>query len=41
MNTGNSKTNKLHKFRLTLTDKINAKDLNKNMALANLSIYHT
>ena len=41
MNTKKSKTNKSHKFRLTLTDKVNVKDLNKNMALANLSIYYT
>ena len=41
MNTENSKTNKLHKFRLTLADKLNLKDSNKNMALANLSIYYT
>ena len=36
MNTGNSKTNKLHRFRLTLADKFNLKDSNKNMALANI-----
>ena len=41
MNTGNSKTNEPHKFRLTLADKLNLKDPNKNMALANLSIYYT
>ena len=40
MNTENSKTNGLHRFRLTLTDKLNLKDPNKNMALANLSIYY-
>ena len=40
MNTEKSKTNEPHKFRLTLADKINLKDPNKNMALANLSIYH-
>ena len=39
MNTENSETNKPHKFRLTLADKL--KDPNKNMALANLSIYYT
>ena len=32
MNTGNSKTNEPHRFRLTLAD--------KHMALANLSIYY-
>ena len=41
MNTENSKNNELHRFRLTLTDKLNLKDPNKNMALANLSIYYT
>ena len=41
MNTENSKTNEPHRFRLDLTDKINLKNPNKNMALANLSIYYT
>ena len=41
MNTENSKTNEPHRFRLTLADKLNLKDLNKNKALANLSIYYT
>ena len=41
MNTENSNTNESHKFRLMLADKLNLKDLNKNMALANLSIYYT
>ena len=41
MNTKNSNTNEPHKFRLTLADKLNLKDSNKNMALANLSIYYT
>ena len=41
MNTENSKTNKSHRFRLSLVDKLNLKDPNKNMALANLSIYYT
>ena len=40
MNTENSKTNKSHIFRLTLADKLNFKDPNKNVALANLSIYY-
>ena len=39
MNTKNSKTNEPHKFRLA--DKLNLKDPNKTMALANLSIYYT
>ena len=41
MNTENRKTNKPHTLRLTLADKRNIKDHNKNMALANLSIYCT
>ena len=41
MNTENSKTNETHKFRLTLADKINLKDPNKNMDLADLSIHYT
>ena len=41
MNTENSKTNEPHRFRLELTDKLNLKNPNKNMALANLSIYYT
>ena len=41
MNTKNSKANKPHRFILTLADKRNLKDPNKNMALANLSIYYT
>ena len=41
MNTENSKTNELHRFKLDLTDKLNLKNPNKNMVLANLSIYYT
>ena len=41
MNTKNSKTSESHRFKLDLTDKINLKNLNKNMALAILSIYYT
>ena len=41
MNTENSKTNEPNRFRLHLTDKLNLKNQNKNMALANLSIYYT
>ena len=41
MNTENSTRNEAYKFRLTLADKLNLKDPNKNMALANLSIYYT
>ena len=41
MNTENSKTNKPHRFKLGLTDKLYLKKSNKNMALANLSIYYS
>ena len=41
MNTEISKTNESHRFRLDLTDKLNLKNPNKNMAIANLSIYYT
>ena len=41
MNTKNSKTSEPHRFKLDLTDKLNLKNPNKNMALANLSIYYT
>ena len=41
MNTENSKTNEPHRFRLSLADKRNLKNLNKNMALPNLSIHYT
>ena len=40
MNTENSKTNEAHRFKLDLTDKRNLKNPNKNMTLANLSIYY-
>ena len=38
MNTENSNTKEPCRFRLALTDKLNLKNPNKNMALANLSI---
>ena len=41
MNTENSKTNEPHRFKFVLTDKLNLKNPNENMALANLSIYYT
>ena len=41
MNTENSKKNEPHIFKLDLTDKLNLKNPNENMALANLSIYYT
>ena len=40
MNSENSKTNEPHSFRLSLADKLNVKNSNKNMTLANLSIYY-
>ena len=40
INIENGKTNEPHKFRLTLADKLNLKDPNKNIELANLSIYY-
>ena len=41
MNTENSKTNEPHRFKLNLADKRNLKNPNKNVALADLSIYYT
>ena len=41
MNSENSKTNERHKFRLSLSDKLNVKKPNKNIALGNLSIHYT
>ena len=41
MNTTNSKTKHLNKFIYNFTDKLNLKNPNKNIVLANLSIYHT
>ena len=41
MNTKNSKINEPHRFKYNLIDKLNLKNPNKNMALANLSIYYT
>ena len=41
MNTTNSKTKHLNKFVYNFTDKLNLKSPNKNIALANLSIYYT
>ena len=40
-NTENGKTNDPDRFRLSLADKRNLKNPNKNMALANISIYYT
>ena len=41
MNTKNSKTNKSHRFKYDLTDKLDLKNPNKNMVLGSLSIYYT
>ena len=41
MNAKNSKTNEPHRFKLDLTNKLNLKNPNKNMALVNLSICYT
>ena len=41
MNTLNNKTNESNKFNYQFTDKLDLKDPNKNMALANLSICYT
>ena len=41
MNTKNSKTSELYRFKYILIGKLDLKNPNKNMALANLSIYYT
>ena len=41
LNTRNSKTNESHRFKYDLIDKLDLKNPNKNMALANLSINYT
>ena len=41
MNTLNSRTNKSNRFVYQFTDKLSLKNPNKNIALANLSIYYT
>ena len=41
MNKKNSKTSEPHIFRLNLTDKLDLKVPERNMAFANLSIYYT
>ena len=40
MNTENSKTDKSHIFRLNLSGKLDLKNCNKNISLANFSIYY-
>ena len=41
MNSKNSKTNEPNRFKYDLNDKLDLRNPNKNMALANLSIYYT
>ena len=41
MNSKNSKTSEPYKFKYDLIDKLDLRNPNKNMALANLSIYCT
>ena len=41
MNSKNSKTNEPYKFKYDLIDKLDLRNPNKNIALANLSIYYT
>ena len=41
INTVNSKTKESYRFVYQFTDKLNLKNPNKNIALANLSIYYT
>ena len=41
LNSKNSKTSEPQRFKLDLTDKLSLKNLNKNIALVNLSIYYT
>ena len=41
MNSKNSKTSEPYKFKYDLIDKLHLRNPNKNMALANLSIYYT
>ena len=41
MNSKNSKTNEPNRFKYDLIDKLDLRNPNKNMVLANLSIYYT
>ena len=41
INSENSKTSKAHVLILKLTDKLDLRTGNKNIALSNLSIYYT
>ena len=40
MNTENNKTNETHKFFLNLPQRLDLRNLNKNAALQNISIYY-
>ena len=40
MNSKNSKTSETNRFKYNLIDKLDLKNPNKNMALANLNIYY-
>ena len=41
MNSENSKTSESYRLKYNLINKLDLKNPNKNMALANLSIYYT
>ena len=41
MNTKNSKTSEPYRFKYDLIDKLDLRNPNRNLALANLSIYYT
>ena len=41
MSSRNSKTNEPNRFKYDLIDKLDLRNPNKNMALANLSLYYT
>ena len=41
MNTLNSRRNEFNRFIYQFTDKFNLKNPNKNISLANLSVYYT
>ena len=41
INTKNSKTSEPYRFKYNLIDKLDLRNLNKNLALVNLSIYYT
>ena len=41
MNTKDSKTNEPHKFLLNLSQRLDLRSLNEDVALQNISIYYT